>query len=156
MTITPAAIPSTYYTTLTKQGCFDNDVMATLNALASANDILVASSQNSSFSYTSFGTAITLLTKANAPAGTYICTIYGVVTTTITTATSWSFVLGYTDDAQAQTATVCTSSTMTANATEQGAYMFRSTGAAAITITPTAASAAAGVIAYSCILQRVL
>lgn len=155
MPITPAAVPSQYYNPLVKQGAFDNDVMSQVNALQAANDVLVASSQNSALGFASFGTAITLL-PATAPAGTYIATIYAVITTTITTATSWLFTLGFTDDKQAQTPTVCTSSTMTAGAAEQGAYMFRSNGTAAITFTPTAASAGAGVIAYSVVLQRVL
>jgi hypothetical protein len=155
MTITPAAIPSNYYNPLVKQGCFDADLENQINALQAANDTLVAVSSNSAFSYTGFGTAITLL-PATTPAGTYMCSIYAVVTTTITTATSWYFVLGFTDDKQGQTPTVCTSSTETAGTAQQGTYMFRSNGTAAITLTPTAASAAAGVIAYSCTIQRIL
>lgn len=155
MTITPAAISAAYYNPLVKQGCFDADTENQVNALAAANDVLVASSQNAAFGFAGFGTAITLL-PATAPAGTYLCTIYGVVTTTITVATSWLFTLSFTDDKQAQTPTVCTSSTMTAGTAEQGSYLFRSNGTAAITFTPTAASAGAGVIAYSLILQRVL
>ena len=87
MTITPAAISAAYYNPLVKQGCFDADTKKQVNALAAANDILVATSQNAAFGYAGFGTAITLL-PATAPAGTYLCTIYGVVTTTITVATS--------------------------------------------------------------------
>lgn len=155
MTITPGAIPSNYYNPLVKQGAFDADLENQLNALAAANDVLVASSQNAAFGFAGFGTAITLL-PATAPAGTYICSIYAVITTTITTATSWLFKIGFTDDDQAQSPTVCTSSTMTAGAAEEGSYIFRSNGTAAITVTPTSASAAAGVIAYSVVLQRVL
>ena len=156
MPITPAAIPSNYYNPLVKVGVFEADTLNQLNALAQANDVMVASSQNAALGFASFGTAITLLPASTALAGTYICTIYGVITTTITTATSWLFTIAYTDDKQAQTPTVCTSSTMTAGTVEQGSFMFRSTGATAVTFTPTAASAGAGVIAYSVVLQRVL
>ena len=155
MPITPAVVPAQYYVPFFKQGANDADNQNQLNALMAANDILVAASQNSALGFASFGTAITLL-PATAPAGTYQINIYGVITTTITTATSWLFTIGYTDDNKAQTPTVCTSSTMTAGAAEFGAYMFRSNGTAAITFTPTAASAGAGVIAYTVVLQRVL
>ena len=155
MPIIPAAVPANYYNPLVKQGALDNDVMSQINALQAANDVLVASSQNSALGFASFGTAITLL-PSTAPAGTYLCNVYAVITTTITTATSWLFTLSFTDDKQAQTPTVCTSSTMTAGAAEQGSYTFRSNGSAAITFTPTAASAGAGVIAYTVTLQRVL
>lgn len=114
---------------------------------------IVYSLQNSAFAYTGFGTAVTML-PSTAPAGLYLATAYGVITTTITTATSWLFKLGFTDDDEAQTPTLSTSSTMTAGATQQGSYAFRSNGTAAITYTPTSASAAAGVIAYSLVLER--
>src|SRR5277367_6788905 len=148
MPITPVVVPANYQTLLIKQGCFDADVMNQINALLAGQDLLVAASQNAALGFASFGTAITLL-PATAPAGTYEVNIYAVITTTITTATSWLFTLAFTDDKQGQTPTVCTSSTMTAGANEFGAYTFRSNGTAAITFTPTAVSAGAGVIAYS-------
>jgi hypothetical protein len=155
MPITPAVLPAQYYQPLTKQGCYDADLMNQQNAFQAAQDILLASSVNSALAFGSFGTAITLL-PATAPAGLYIVSVYAVVTTTIVTATSWLFTLGYTDDKQAQTATVSTSSTLTAGTAEQGTFTFRSNGTAAITITPTATSISAGVISYSVTLQRVL
>jgi hypothetical protein len=141
---------------LFKQGALDNDNMAALNA---GNDWIVANASTgipglgTPLGFASFGTAITLL-PAGSPAGTYTVTIYGVVTTTIVTATTWSFVLGFTDDKQAQTPTAITSSTLTAGTANQGQYSFRSTGATAITITPTAASISAGAIQYTVVLQR--
>jgi hypothetical protein len=108
---------------------------------------------NSAFGYASFGTAITML-PSTAAAGLYQAELYAVITTTITTATSWLFKLGFTDDDQAQTPTIATSSTMTAGAINQAVYTFRSSGTAAITWTPTSASAAAGVVAVSMILTR--
>ena len=142
--------------TIVKQGCFDADVVNALNANAASTVGITTVINNAAFPFGSFGTAITLVPAAAANAGTYRVTIYGVVTTTITTATSWLFVLGYTDDKSALTPTVCTSASMTANSVEQGTYFFRSSGTAAITITPTAASAAAGAIAYTLILERIV
>lgn len=141
--------------TLLKQGSFDADLENQINANFSAQDTIVATSANSALAFGSFGTAITLL-PATAPAGTYTVSVYGVVTTTITGATSWAFVLGYTDDKQAQTATVSTSSTLTAGTNEQGQFFFRSNGTAAVTITPTASGITAGVVAYSVAVQRSL
>lgn len=155
MPVTPAVIPAQYYQPLTKQGCYDADLMNQQNAFQAANDILVAASVNAALAFGSFGTAVTLL-PAGAPAGVYEANIYAVVTTTIVTATTWLFVFGFTDDKQAQTPTVSTSSTLTAGTAQFGAYTFRSTGATAITFTPTATSISAGVISYSVTLQRVL
>lgn len=138
---------------LSKQGAFDSDLESQVNTNFNVQDTIVATSQNAALGFASFGTAITLL-PATAPAGTYTVSVYGVVTTTITGATSWAFILGYTDDKQAQTATVSTSSTLTAGTSEQGQVFFRSNGTAAITITPTAASISAGVVAYSVAVQR--
>jgi hypothetical protein len=116
--------------------------------------LVVGSVSNAALAFGSFGTAVQLLPAGRA--GTYRVSIYGVVTTTIVTATSWSFALGYTDDKQAQTPTAVTSSTLTAGAEQQIVFTFRSTGATAITITPTAASISAGVIAYSAVLEQLL
>lgn len=136
------------------EGAFDYSDRAAINSNFTNTPGIVASSVNSAFPYTSFGTAITLLAAGAAATGTFRVNITGVVTTTITTATSWLFTIGYTDDQGARTPTVATSSTMTAGTVEQGSYLFRNTGAAAITVTPTSASAAAGVIAYSVVLER--
>lgn len=138
---------------LVKEGAFDADARNALNAGVAG---IVTTINNAAFPFGSFGTAITLVPAGSTNAGTYRITIYGVVTTSITTATSWLFTIAYTDDKSALTPTVCTSSTMTANAVEQGTYFFRSSGTAAITVTPTAASAAAGAIAYTLILERVV
>lgn len=139
--------------TLIKQGVFDSDLESQVNANFMVQDAIVATSQNTALAFGSFGTAITLL-PVNAPAGTYTVSVYAVVTTTITGATSWSFVVGYTDDKQAQTGTVSTSSTLTAGTAEQGQFFFRSNGTAAVTVTPTATSISAGVVAYSIVVQR--
>lgn len=155
-------------------GCFDDP---TKNALNANNDWILYTNQSGvagsfpnpnapgsgiTFPYTSFGTAITMINPNPAvgaavgifPAGTYAFSIYAVVTTTITTATSWLFTLGYTDDKQAQTPTASTSSTMTAGTVQQATYIFRTTGATALTFTPTSVSAAAGAIAFTAVLQR--
>lgn len=115
--------------------------------------VYTASVASLTFASGNFNVAVTMLPAA-APAGLYRATAYGVVTTLITGATSWAFKLGFTDDDQAQTPTVCTSSTLTAGTAESGSYTFRSTGATALTFTPTAASISAGVIAYSFVLER--
>lgn len=152
-------MPGQAISTIFQEGAFSSDVRNSLNTslsnMAATAPNMVATINNSAFPFGSFGTAITLL-AATAPAGTYRVTIYGVVTTTITTATSWLFTIAYTDDKQAQTPTVCTSSTMTAGTDETGTLLFRSNGTAAITVTPTSASAAAGAIAYSLVLERLI
>ena len=142
-------------TALTKQGYFDADVMNAVNTNAANTPGIVTTAQQAAALATGFGSAITLL-PAGHPAGTYRITIYGVVTTTITTATSWLFTLAFTDDKQAQTPTVTTSSTMTAGTAQTGTQTIRSTGATALTYTPTAASAGAGVVAYSVVVERVI
>lgn len=154
MGLTPAAAT---FSKLVQQGALTNDVEIQLNNNFAAAPNVVATSQNTALAFGSFGTAITLLAATGAP-GTYRCSVYGVVTTTITGATTWSFVLGYSDDKQAQTITVSTSSTLTAGTDQQGSAIIRSNNAtaAAITITPTAASISAGVVAYSVILERLL
>jgi|ERR1700675_4433593 len=165
--------PGTAGAPLLYVGAFDD---ATKNNLNQNNDWILYVNQSGvaggfpnadapgsglTFPYTSFGTAITMVNPAPGgaavgifPAGTYEVSVYAVITTTITTATSWSFVLGYTDDQGAKTPTATTSSTMTAGAVQQGTYLFRSTGATALTFTPTSASAAAGAIAFTVVLQR--
>jgi len=122
---------------------------------ALGSDPILYSYSNGTFAYTSFGTAITML-PASTPAGAYQAQVYGVITTTITTATSWLFKLGFTDDQQAQTPTIATSSTMTAGTAISGSYFFRSNGSAAITFTPSYGGSApgAGVVAASLVLQR--
>jgi hypothetical protein len=151
-------MPGTALTPLFKQGAFDADAMNAVNAalvnIVANTPGIVATSVNTAASATAFA-AITLL-PSTAAAGTYRVTVYGVITTTITTATSWLFTLGWTDDKQAQTSTLATSSTMTAGAFEQGSNLIRSAGTAAITITPTAASAGAGVVAFSVLVERVI
>lgn len=139
---------------IVKQGCFDADVA---NALTSGIPGIVASNSNPAVTFTvlAAATAVTLLPVGHT-AGTYRVNIYGVVTTTITTATSWLFPLGFTDDQGARTPTAVTSSTMTAGTAIQVSYTLRSTGATALTITPTSTSAAAGQIAYSVVVERLI
>lgn len=144
----------TLNTNFKKYGAFTKDIADQISSNFGECPDIVAKSSNLALGFASFGTAITLL-PATAPAGTYRVSVYAVIVTTITTATSWLFKLGFTDDKQAQTPTASTSSTMTAGTAEQGVYTFRSAGTAAITFTPTAASADAGVIAYSLVLERI-
>jgi hypothetical protein len=161
MTITPAVIPSQYYNAIVKEGAFDNDVASNINALAQANDVLVASSQNSGLAFGSLGTAITLL-PSTAPLGTYLFTCYGVITVALSggSVSGFAFVLGFSDDYQAQTPTVATVSAVSVGTVAQGSYMFRSNNStpAAITFTPNYLTGAptAGKIAYSVTLQRML
>ena len=136
--------------TIVKTGCFDADVA---NQINQGNDWILATQINATFGFASFGTAITLLPKGHA-AGMYSVSIYAVITTTITTATSWLFTLAFTDQQQAQTPTAMTSSTLTAGTANQVTYNLQSTGATALTYTPTAASIAAGVISYVVTVQR--
>src|SRR5271170_3439191 len=161
MSITPAPVSSSYYNPIIKQGCFDADLENQINNLQAANDIMVASSQNAALAFGKLGTAITLL-PATAPAGTYLFTCYGVITTSLSggSVSGFAFVLGFSDDDQAQTPTAATVSQTAAGNACQGSYMFRSNNAtpAAITFTPNYLTGAptAGKIAYSVILQRVL
>lgn len=159
MPITPAPIPANFYAPLVKQGCFDNDVMSSVNALAAANDILVAASQNAGLAFGSIGTAVTLV-PSTAPAGTYLVTCYGVITTALTgnSISGVAFVLGYTDDQGARTPTVATVSAVSAGTVLQGSYTFRSNGTAAITLNPNYLTGAptSGNLGYSMMLQRIL
>lgn len=145
----------TGFPTIVKQGCFDADVANAINAITAATPNIVTTNQNAALAFGGFNAAITLLPSGHA-AGSYRVSVYGVVTTTITVATSWALTAGYTDDQGARTFTVSTSSTMTAGAAEGGSTVVRSTGATALTITLTAASAGAGVVAYSVVVERVI
>jgi len=140
---------------LFRQGAFDADAMNAINANFTNTGGIVASTTLQTQAATGFGTPITLL-PAGHTAGTYRIGIYAVVTTTITVATSWLFTLAFTDDKQAQTPTLSTSSTMTAGAVEIGNQLIRSTGATALTYTPTAASAGAGAVTWSIVVERLL
>jgi len=159
MPITPAVIPANYNTAITKQGCFDADVMNQINAIMAAGDSLVAIVSNPGLGFAAFNSAaaVTLL-PAGFPAGTYECNIYAVLTTAFATNTTWNFSLGFTDDATAQTPIVLTSSTLTINTAVSAYYVFRSTGATALTYTPgkTGSAATTGVVAFSLTIQRLL
>jgi hypothetical protein len=158
MPITPAAVPTTYYAPLVKQGCFDNDIMSQVNALQAANDVLVALLNTSlGFAVFNTGAAATLL-PATAPAGTYVIGIYGVLTTAFATNTNWVVTLGWTDDQQAQTLALINSATLTQGTFVQTTAIIRSNGTAAITYTPskTGSAATAGVVALSLTVQRIL
>lgn len=165
MPITPVAVPAVYYNPLTKQGAFDNDVMAQVNALQAANDVLVASATSGTpgvgtalgFAAFNSAAAVTLL-PANHPAGTYVVNLYAVLTTAFATNTTWNFSLGWTDDYQAQSPVAFTSSTLTIGTILQGTYLLRSTGATALTWTPgkTGSAATTGAVQYSITVQRIL
>jgi hypothetical protein len=160
MPITPAAIPANYYAPLVKQGCFDADAVNQINALGAASDILVASVSNTGLGFAAFNSAaaVTLVPAGAVNAGTYAVNLYAVLTTAFATNTTWNFSLGFTDDQQAQTPIAFTSSTLTQGTALQGTYIFRSTGATAITYTPgkTGSAATAGVVAFSLTVQRIL
>lgn len=142
-------------TTLTKEGCFDADARNTVNANAANTTGIATTNTNAALAFGSFNAAITLL-PAGHTAGTYRVSVGGVVTTTIATATSWAFTLGYTSDQGANTVVASTSATMTAGTNQGGALLVRSTGATALTVTLTAASASAGVVAYTVLVERAL
>src|SRR5271166_1928884 len=109
MPITPASIPSAYNNSLVKQGAFDNDIMAQINALQAANDILIANvnapnpyvsgTTGLGFALFNSAAAVTLM-PIGAPAGTYIVSLYAVLTTAFATNTNWVITLGWTDDYQ--------------------------------------------------------
>lgn len=161
MPITPIVIPTNYYTPLIKQGAFDADLMNQVNAIAAANDILVAAAVSpvggTGFAVFNTGAAVTLL-PAGHPAGFYEVNLYAVLTTAFATNTTWNFKLGFTDDGTAQSPIFATSSTLTINTALFAAYSFRSTGATALTYTPgiTGSNATTGVVAFSLAVQRLL
>lgn len=150
----------TTLTPLFRQGCFDADAMNAINTnISAANNtapgIVGTSINNSALAFGSMNAAVTVVPTAH-PAGTYRVSVYGVVTTTIVTATSWALAITYTDDQAARTNTITTSSTMTAGAIQGSSSLIRSTGATAIAANLVAASASAGVVAYSVVVERVI
>ena len=167
MPIIPASISSSYYNPVVKQGAFDNDVMSQINALQAANDVLVANvnapnpyvSGTTGLGYALFNSAsaVTLL-PSTTPAGTYLVSLYAVLTTAFATNTNWVITLGWTDDYQAQTLAMVNSSTLTIGTLVQTTAVIRSAGTAAVTYTPskTGSAATTGVVALSIAVQRVL
>lgn len=158
MAITPAVIPAQYNTTLVKQGAFDADIENQINALAAANDVMVALVNTTAIGFAAFNSAaaVTLL-PATAPAGTYLANLYAVLTTAFATNTNWVITLGYTDDYQAQTNALVSSSTLTIGTYVSASCTFRSNGTAAVTYTPskTGSSATTGVVALTLAIQRI-
>ena len=142
-------------TALTKQGCFDADNMNAVNTALAATPGIVASLSNAALAFGSFNAAVTLLASGHT-AGTYRVSVYGVVTTTIVTATSWALALTFTDDQAARTDTITTNSTMTAGQIQGASSLIRSTGVTALAVNLVAASASAGVVAYSVLVERVI
>jgi len=167
MPIIPASVPVTFYAPLVKQGCFDNDVMSQVNALQAANDVLVANvnapnpyvSGSTGIGFAAFNSAaaVNLIPVASA-AGTYLVSLYAVLTTAFATNTNWVITLGWTDDQQAQTLALVNSATLTQGTLVQTTATIRSTGVAAVTYTPskTGSAATTGVVALSITVQRVL
>ena len=156
-------MPGTALTALTKQGCFDADVMNAINTNATnivANTPgLVGTPINGSVafgSYTTGGTSNTLLASGHA-AGTYRISVFAVITTTITTAANIGHTLGWTDDQGAHTQ-VNTMGALTAGTTQTFVTVVRSTGAAAITLTEVAgtSNAGAGAVALSAFVERLV
>lgn len=156
-------MPGLSVSTLTKQGCFDADVMNALNTtlgnLNAGTGGIVGSTNNGAVpfgNYTTGGTALTLV-ASGAPAGTYRVTIYAVITTTFTGATTVGHTLGYTDDQGARTTTNALGA-LTAGTLLTSTQTIRSTGAAAITVTEiaTGANATAGAMALSVVVERLL
>ncbi len=146
----PTAMPALF-----RQGAFDADAMNAINTNFANTPNIVATQSNAALAFGSFNAAITVL-AASHPAGTYRVSVYGVVTTTITTATSWALTLTYTDDQAARTNTISTNSTMTAGAIQGASSLIRSTGATALAVNLVAASAGAGAVAYSVVVERVI
>ena len=141
---------------LFRQGAFDADAMNAINAnFANTTPIVGTPINNAALAFGSFNAAVTVL-PAGHTAGTYRVSVYAVVTTTIVTATSWALAITYTDDQAARTNTITTSSTMTAGTIEGASSLIRSTGATAIAANLVAASASAGVVAYSVVVERVI
>jgi len=143
-------------TALVSEGCFDSTARNAVNNALSATPGIVGSLSNAALAFGGFNAAVTIIPAASLPAGTYRVSVYGVVTTTITTATSWAMALTYTDDQGARTNTITTSSTMTAGAIQGGSSLIRTTGATALAVNLVAASAGAGVVAYSVLVERVI
>jgi len=141
---------------LFRQGAFDADAMNAINAnFANTTPIIGTSINNAALAFGSFNAAVTVV-PAGHTAGTYRVSVYGVVTTTITVATSWAIAITFTDDQGARTFTISTNSTMTAGAIEGASSLIRSTGATAIAANLVAASAGAGAVAYSVVVERVI
>lgn len=147
-------------TLIVKQGCFDADVANSINGAFTNTPGIVGTTQNNSAvpfgNYTTGGTAVTIL-PSGSPAGTYRITVYAVITTTFTGATVVQHVLGYTDDQGARTVTFALGA-LTAGTLLTSTNTFRSTGAAAITITEqaTVSNATAGAMALSVTLERLI
>jgi hypothetical protein len=151
-------------TTLFKAGCFDNDninaINTNLTTMNSQTSGLVGTPINSSAlafgSYTTGGTAITLLATGHA-AGTYRITVYGVITTTFVTSTAIQHNLGWTDDQGARTQTNAFGA-LTAGTNQILTTTVRSTGAAALVLNQvgTVANATAGVMALSAFVERLV
>lgn len=148
----PTAMPALF-----RQGAFDADAMNAINNNFAATPNIVATQVNTALAFGSFNATIAVVgMPAGHAAGTYRVSTYGVVTTTITTATSWALQAAYTDDQGARTFVISTSSTMTAGAVQGASVLIRSTGATALTMNLVAASAGAGVVAYSVLVERVI
>jgi hypothetical protein len=106
----------------------------------------------------SYTTAGVVLLTTTLPAGTYRLSLYGVITTSLSgnSVSAAGITLGYTDDDQAQTKATAYSA-ITAGGVAELVYVFRSTGAAAITLTGTATTGnpTAGASQVSGILERI-
>src|SRR5262249_50916026 len=106
--------------------------------------------------YTTTGTAVTLLASGHA-AGTYRISLFAVVTTTFVTAANVGHTLGWTDYQGAHTQ-ANTLSALTAGTFQSVAFVLRSTGAAALTVTEIAgtSNASAGAMALSAFVERLV
>jgi hypothetical protein len=157
-------MPGTALTPLFRQGAMDNDAMNAINTafttiVANTGGIVGTPINNSALafgSYTTGGTANTLLASGHA-AGTYRITLYGVITTTFVTSTAIQHNLAWTDDQGARTQTNAFGA-LTAGTNQIVTTTVRSTGAAALVLNQvgTVANATAGVMALTAIVERLV
>jgi hypothetical protein len=167
----PGQTAPTAPSTLFKSGCFDADNINAINTnltnvqtgltnTQSQSPGLVGTPINNAAvafgNYTTGGTANTLL-AAGHTAGTYRVTMYQVITTTFTVATTVGCTIGYTDDQGARTVTNALGA-LTAGTLVSSTTTFRSTGVAAITATQiaTGSNAGAGAMAHSAFVERLV
>ena len=151
-------MPGLNITTLTKVGCLEADTLNVLNsAFANTTSIVAPVVANTAVPFGTFntGTAVNFLT-ATPPAGVYRVTAYLLLTTTFVTNTTVNITVGWTDESQAQTNIVATTSTLTAGTFVSGSVTFKSSGSAQITWAPkdTGTAATAGAASVYVVLER--
>lgn len=137
----------------------------TYNGLALAGQgvppiVGVANLSAQGFAVFNTATPVTLVAAGAGNAGTYRVSVNLIITTTFVTNTQVQIQVKATDDAALQTFTTITTS-ITAGAAGsdvQSTTFFRSTGATAVTYTPsvTGTAATAGVASFSVVVERLI